>query len=202
MNLFKSVGYALALLGSLASSTALAIPNIRACSYYVSYASGWISNADIQFENNPHPVSSSTATTSATGRCYNLWLSRGGTPLSYANAGGTVRVWPSGNGYNYQCLRCGAIALPADPRLIDARMDVRQVAELVREALPEGQILSVNRKLSFIDAAKPDTLKVNFEVDVAVEDHITRVSVDGESGELTLPEVTRKEVVYPENVCR
>jgi hypothetical protein len=65
MNAVSSLRNAVIVLGCLSASTALAIPNIRACSSYKSWASGVVSFADIAYENQPNPVNDMTAKLSA-----------------------------------------------------------------------------------------------------------------------------------------
>jgi len=195
MHALKSLRNAVIVLGCLSASTALAIPNIRACSSYKSWASGVVSSATIAQENQPHPVSDMTARLSAGSRCYNLWMQRGGNPLSFANAGGQTQVWMTGSGfYQYQCLICSDARAPGK---VWWYIDAAQAAELANVKL-HGQVVAVDRKIR----TEGDQLVANYEVSVAVGEHLTQVLVDGRSGEVILPEVTTDIEMVPENVCR
>lgn len=196
MNAVSSLRNAVLVLGCLSASTALAIPNIRACSSYKSWASGVVSFADIAAENTPWPVSLQTANLSAGGRCYSLWMQRGGNPLTFANAGAQTQVWLSATPgyYQYQCLICSDAKAPGK---VWWYLDAAQAVEMAHARL-DGQVVAVDPKLH----VEGDTLVANYEVSVAVGEHITRVFVDGRSGEVVLPEVTTDIEMVPENVCR
>ncbi|HEY0095277.1 MAG TPA: PepSY domain-containing protein, partial [Archangium sp.] len=161
-----------------------------------SWASGSVSFATIAYENQPNPVSNMTATLSAGGRCYGLWMQRGGNPLTFANAGAQTQVWLSSTPgyYQYQCLICSDAKAPGK---VWWNIDASVAAERVRAKFG-GQIVAVERKLQ----QDGDLLAANYEVSVAVGEHLTQVFVDGRSGEVIIPEVTTDIVVVPENVCR
>lgn len=197
MNAAKTFRNALLALGCLSASSALAIPNIQACSSYKSWSSGLISYTQIATEWPNWPVSETTAKSAGGSRCYNLWMSRGGNPLTFANAGNIVQAWPSATNpgyYEYQCLICSNAKAPGI-RVID----IAEAVEHVRGTL-SGEIIGVQPiKLAGADG---EAVQSGFEVSVLVGEHLTQVSVDGESGELRLPEVTSQVVVYTDNVCR
>lgn len=196
MNAKSSLRNAVVVLGCLSASTALAIPNIKACSSYRSWSSGIISFTDIAYENNPWAVSQQTATSSATSRCYGLWLQRGGNPLTYANAGNIQQVWLANTPgyYQYQCLICSDAKAPGK---FGGFIDVATAVEATRAKL-NGQIIAVDPRVR----VEGDTVLANYEVSVLVGEHLTRVFVDGRTGEVQVPEVTTDITVYPDNVCR
>ncbi|MFL5354791.1 hypothetical protein [Archangium sp.] len=196
MNALSSLRNAVLVLGCLSASTALAIPNIRACSSYRSWSSGVISFTDIANENTPWAVSQQTATTSAVGRCYSLWMQRGGNPLTFANAGNQTQVWLANTAgyYQYQCLICSDAKAPGK---FGGVIDVATAVEATRAKL-DGLVIAVDPKVR----VEGDTVLANYEVSVLVGEHLTRVFVDGRSGEVVLPEVTTDIQVVPENVCR
>jgi hypothetical protein len=192
----KSVSAALVVLSSVVAGTAHAIPNIRECSSYRTFGSGFITNQQIAYENSPHAVSQSSALISATGRCMSLWQSMGGTSLSFANAGVKAQVWLTGSGYNYACLRCTSLVGPV---LYDAvPINAARALQLAKDAIREGEVVNVTRKF-VIDG---DKFLPYFEVDVSVDGHLAQVRVDGESGAVQLPEVRSAQEVVPENVCK
>jgi hypothetical protein len=196
MKLTTSLRNTLTLIGCLAASSALAIPNIKQCSSYVSWSSGFVSNATIIQNNAPHPLSDSTARTSATGICYGLWLSSGGNSLSYANAGNIVNVWPTAGGYNYQCLKCAGSSGPGwqvNP------VDAQKAIQVVREAIREGTVVGVKRQFTF-DADQ--VLEVYYEVDVEIGEHVARARVDARTGQVDVPEELTAQEVVPENACK
>lgn len=197
MNAAKTFRNALLALGCLSASSALAIPSIQACQSYKSWSSGLISYNQIATEWPNWPVSVQTAKSAATSRCYNLWMNRGGNNLTYANAGNIVQAWQSATNpgyYEYQCLICSNATAPRI-RVIDIGQAVEHVRGVVR-----GEVIAVQPVKQ--PGADGDAVQSGFEVSVMVGDHLTQVSVDGESGELRLPEVTSQVVIYTDNVCR
>jgi hypothetical protein len=190
----KTVGAALAVLSSIVAGTAHAIPPVAECSRYKTFGSGFITNQQVAYENSPHAVSASTALTSATGRCMSLWLSMGGTTLSFSNSGVKAQVWVTGSGYNYACLRCGSRWPIYDISPVNAEMALR----LAREAIPEGEVINVTRKF----VIEGDKFLPYFEVDVSVEGHFAQVRVDAQTAEVQVPEVRSPQEIVPENVCK
>jgi hypothetical protein len=196
VKLTTSLRNTLTLIGCLAASSALAIPSIKQCSQYVSWSSGFISNTTIIQQNAPRPLSADSARTSATGICYNQWLSSGGNSLSYANAGNIVNVWPTGTGYNYQCLKC--VGAPGPKWQLHA-VDAEKAVHAVRGAIREGTVVGVKRQFTL---NADEMLEVYYEVDVEIGEHVARARVDARTGQVDLPEVLTAQVVTPENACR
>ena len=123
-------------------------------------------------------------------------MQRGGSPLSFANAGAQTQVWLASTPgyYQYQCLICSDAKAPGK---VWWNLDAAQAVELAHGRI-DGQVVAVDPKLHL----EGDTLVANYEVSVAVGEHITRVFVDGRSGEVLVPEVTTDIEMVPENVCR
>lgn len=188
----------LTLMGCLAASSALAIPSIKQCSQYVSWSSGYMSNATIIQDNIPHALSANTARASATAICYNQWRASGGSSLSYANAGNIVNVWPTatGGGYNYQCLKC--VGAPGPKWQLHA-VDAEKAVLAVREVVREGTVVGVKRQFTF---EADHVLEVYYEVDVEIGEHVARARVDARTGQVDLPEVLTAQDVTPENACK
>jgi hypothetical protein len=76
-------------------------------------------------------------------------------------------------------------------------IDVATAVQATRAKL-DGLVIAVDPKVR----VEGDTVLANYEVSVLVGEHLTRVFVDGRSGEVVVPEVTTDIQVVPENVCR
>jgi hypothetical protein len=192
----SKLSYPLALFACVVATAAHAIPVPKACSYYVSYSSGWIDDARIRSENAPWPLDDSTAKRSAESACFDTWRRSGGSTLGYANAGIHASVTRSGNGYTYTCWRCEELysVAPYEPKLA-----AYAVIAQVESAFPDGQIINMSRHFTYLDQVER---LVEIEVDVMVGPHLVRAIINEDTGELTLPEVQSVQEGTPENVCK
>lgn len=194
--MFSKLSVPAALFACAVATSAHAIPPIRACSYYVSYSSGWLDDARIKNENTPWPLGDNTAKRSADSACFDGWIRSGGSTLGYANAGIYATVTRSGNGYSYTCWRCEELyqMAPYNPK-----MEARAVLSRVEQVLPKGQIINMSRHFTNIDQ---EQRMVEIDVDVMVGPHIVRATINEDTGELRLPEVQSVQEATPENVCK
>lgn len=170
----------------LLSLPVFAIPNIKDCSAYVVYATGTIPYSQIAAENYPHPVNSTYAGISAGGRCFSLWTSA----LAYANAGCQTQVQDLFNGYYfYQCLKCvGAIGplIVAPP--VDILEAISTATGTIRGDVVSAQLVQYPAEILRPSDRNPSSEAVQaYEVDVFDGKQVTRVRVDANTGEVTLP---------------
>jgi hypothetical protein len=123
-------------------------------------------------------------------------MSRGGNNLTFANAGNQTDTWlaSTGNHYQYQCRVCADAKVPG--RWRDS-ISVEEAVEMVRANI-DAQIVGVDRRLR----VEGDELVANYEVTVAIDEHVSRVFVDGSTGEVVVPEVTTDIELVPENICK
>ncbi|MCY1022840.1 PepSY domain-containing protein [Pyxidicoccus sp. MSG2] len=191
MNGPKSLSKVVVALVCLSASTALALPRIRACSAYKSWATGIIQLSELSPQNDQ------AAYGLALNRCYNLWRDKGGNDLTWANAGNTAKAWRSSSSatYEYQCLICLDAGGPPMARW--PGIELMEAVEKVRTRLG-GRIVSVTPRIP----EESEGLEAYYEVSVVVGDHQTQVFVDGSTGEVLVPEVTTSIEEVPENVCR
>lgn len=184
MNRYRAPALILSLL--LPSLPAFAIPNIKNCPAYVVYATGTIPYSQIAAENYPHPVNSTYAKISATGRCFSLWTSA----LAFANAGCQTQVQDLFNGYyGYQCLKCvGSIGPVIARPPVDIAEAISAATGTVRGDVLSAQLVQYPAVvLEPGNRERSSEVVQAYEVDVFDGKQVTSVRVDANTGEVILP---------------